>query len=56
MFESGTVDIEPSSLDKVIAISAGDSIYVTSALFCDFGTRVHSYRVEKIVGNIPSRS
>ena len=37
MFESGSLDIEPSSLTSVMALSSGNSIYVANALLQDPG-------------------
>lgn len=52
MFESGGFDFTPSQLDKVMAMSTGDSIFVAAAILCDPATRPEPYEIRRIVGNI----
>jgi hypothetical protein len=52
MFDSGTVNIEPSALSEVFAISSGNSIYVTSALLSDPSEKPNVADIRRIVGNI----
>lgn len=52
MFESGGFDFTPHQLDKVMAMSAGDSIYVAAAILCDPAIRPEPYEIRRIVGNI----
>ena len=52
MFESGGFNFLPKYLDRVIAISAGDSIYVAAPLLCDPSIQPEPHEVRRIVGNI----
>ena len=52
MFESGGLNLIPRHLDRVIAISAGDSIYVAAPLLCDPSIQPEPHEVRRIVGNI----
>ena len=52
MFESGSFDLDPELLQHVMAISAGDSIYVAAPILCDPAIVTKSYEVRRIVGNI----
>jgi hypothetical protein len=45
------VDIAPSKFTDVIAISTGDSIYVSSHLLCDPAELVNSV-LQRLVGNL----
>ena len=52
MFESGGFNPETDDLDNVMAISAGDSIYVAAPILCDPVFHRKPYEVTRIVGNI----
>ena len=52
MLESGGFDLEPDLLQHVMAISAGDSIYVAAPLLCDPAIAVGHHEIRRIVGNI----
>ena len=52
MFESGSFNPDPELLQKVMAISAGDSIYVAAPLLCDPAIVTKPYEIRRIVGNI----
>ena len=51
MFESGSFNIEPYDLQTVMAVSAGESLFVAAPLLCDPGTRPRPM-VHRIFGNI----
>lgn len=52
MFESGSIDLDPSYLNRVMAISSGDSIFVAAPILCDPARRSELHKVYKIFGNI----
>lgn len=52
MFESGGFDFLPEHLERVMAISVGDSIYVAASLLCDPSIQPEPHEVRRIVGNI----
>lgn len=53
MFETGTLDIEPSALSSVMAMSSGNSIYVANPLIRDPSEDVFDrYKVTRILGNL----
>ncbi|KAH8802162.1 hypothetical protein F5882DRAFT_457177 [Hyaloscypha sp. PMI_1271] len=52
MFESGNLNLDPSSLNSVMAISAGNSIYVSSMVLSDPYDVVPEYDIRRIVGNV----
>lgn len=52
MFESGGFNFLPEYLDRVMAISVGDSIYVAAPLLCDPSIQPEPHEVRRIVGNI----
>jgi len=52
MFESGGFDIEPLSLRGVMALSAGDSIYVADALLSDPAATRERCRIRRVFGNL----
>ncbi len=52
MFESGGFNFLPEHLDRVMAISVGDSIYVAAPLLDDPSARPEPQEVRHIVGNI----
>ncbi|TGJ84173.1 hypothetical protein E0Z10_g4603 [Xylaria hypoxylon] len=53
MMESGELDIIPSSLENVIALSSGDSIFVDSTLLQDpVGVATSSKAVKRVSGSV----
>lgn len=52
MFESGGLDLDPGDLHRVMALSAGDSIYVSAPILCDPAIHREPFEVTRIVGNI----
>jgi len=52
LFESGHCDVEPTVLEEVMALSSGDSIYVTAPLLCDPLEGKHPYEMRRVIGNI----
>ncbi|KAJ2986758.1 hypothetical protein NUW58_g4875 [Xylaria curta] len=52
MFETGEFNINPNSLQGVMALSAGDSIYVASDLISDPSENTNAHPVRRVFGNI----
>jgi hypothetical protein len=52
MFENGHVNLDPRSLQQVMALSAGNSIYVAMPLTCDPSDRPLGHEMKRILGNI----
>ena len=57
MFESGTLDIDPNTLESVMAISSGNSIYVADALLRDpvescISSGMGKHGITRILGNL----
>ena len=54
MFEIGgsDLDIEPRQLNKVMAISTGNSLYMAEYLFCDPHDELSGWGVRRAIGNI----
>ena len=52
MFEPGGFDLKPDILIRVMAVSAGDSIYVAAPILCDPAVRRKPHEVRRIVGNV----
>ena len=52
MLESGSFDLRPDNLERVMAISSGDSIYVAAPVLCDPAVRPMPYETRRIIGNI----
>ena len=52
LFESGGFNFLPKHLDRVMAISVGDSIYVAAPLLCDPSIQPAPHEVQRIAGNI----
>jgi len=50
--ESGSVDLLPKSLEKVMAISSGNSLYVAEKLLLDPCEEPGEVAIERIVGNL----
>jgi len=51
-FENVEIDLEPSSLKNVMALSCGNSIYVSAPLICDPSECPLDHEVKHIMGNI----
>jgi hypothetical protein len=51
-FESGSYNIDPEGLTSVMAVSSGDSIYVTAALINDPHEASGSTEIRRIIGNV----
>jgi hypothetical protein len=56
MFDSGTVNLEPSSLSEAFAMSSGNSIFVTGTFLDDPAKKPNAVDVRRIVGNIGETS
>ena len=52
MFESGGFDLKPDVLNRVMAVSAGDSIYVAAPVLCDSAVRTKPHEVRRVIGNV----
>ncbi|RHZ60823.1 uncharacterized protein CDV56_108611 [Aspergillus thermomutatus] len=52
MLESGSLDIDPEDLQRVFAISSGDSLYIAAPLLCDPGTEHPPYSIRRVIGNV----
>ena len=52
MCETGTSDLDPDSLEHVMAISSGNSLFITSNLVQDPAQRTQGSGVKRVVGNI----
>lgn len=52
LFESEGFNFLPEYLDRVMAISVGDSIYVAAPLLCDPSVQPEPHEVQRIAGNI----
>ena len=52
LFESGTIAAKPSSLQRVMAMSVEDSLYVAAPLLCDPSEMPQGHEVRRIRGNV----
>jgi hypothetical protein len=52
MFETGTLDLSPSSLGNVMAMASGDSLFISNTLLCDPSAVPRKHEVTRVVGNI----
>jgi hypothetical protein len=52
MLESGSLDIDPEDLQRVFAISSGESLYIAAPLLCDPGTEHPPYAIRRVIGNV----
>ena len=52
MFETGSLDMPPHMLRNVMAMSIGDSIYVSAPLLCDPSEEPEAYELKRVTGNI----
>jgi hypothetical protein len=50
--DSGWIDIQPNLLTDVMAMSSGNSIFVTSTLLCDPSETPADHEIKRVVGNI----
>ncbi|KAL9623650.1 MAG: hypothetical protein Q9160_002106 [Pyrenula sp. 1 TL-2023] len=51
-FENRAVDLDPETLASVLAISAGNSIYIAMPLTCDPIEQTHENEIKHVTGNI----
>ncbi|OJD25143.1 hypothetical protein ACJ73_03487 [Blastomyces percursus] len=51
-FDTGTVNLPPSKFENVIALSSGDSLYISSPLLCDPSDKVTASNIEHMIGNV----
>jgi hypothetical protein len=54
-FDSGSIDIPPEELGGVLAVSAGNSIYVAGVILSDPAVSVPDHQIRHITGNIGRR-
>jgi hypothetical protein len=54
MFESGGINVNPAQLKGVMAMSAGNSIFVAEILLSDPAINLPAYAIKRVVGNIGS--
>lgn len=52
MFETGSLDLNGRTLNIVMAMSIGDSIYVSAPLLSDPSETTEEYELKRVVGNI----
>jgi hypothetical protein len=52
MFESGTCNIDPSTLSEAFAMSSGNSLYIAGALLCDPIEEAKPTEIRRVIGNI----
>jgi hypothetical protein len=52
MFETGSLNCARDSLEQVMAVSAGSSIYVAAALLCDPSETPPQHAIKRVIGNI----
>jgi hypothetical protein len=52
MFETGTLDLDPSLLAQVMALASRNSIYTSSLLLCDPSDDIRGYEIKCLVGNV----
>ncbi len=52
LLESGHLNLEPDKLDNVMAISAGNCIYVAAPLLCDPWEEPQPQEIRRIMGNV----
>ncbi|PMD64787.1 uncharacterized protein K444DRAFT_205823 [Hyaloscypha bicolor E] len=51
-FESGGIDLDPDSLRNVMALSAGNSLFVAAALLRDPSVSLRGQEIRRLTGNI----
>jgi hypothetical protein len=52
MFENGLLNIDPSGLGEVMALSAANSLYIAMPLLCDPSEKPMEWEIRHVVGNI----
>ncbi|KAH7007233.1 hypothetical protein EDB80DRAFT_764269 [Ilyonectria destructans] len=52
LFESGSTTVDPTSLQQVMAMATGDSIYIAGVLLCDPHERCQAYEVRRVKGSV----
>jgi hypothetical protein len=52
LFESGSLEVPPETLDRVMALSVGDSLYIATPLLCDPSEEPNPYEICRIRGNV----
>lgn len=52
MFESGTCNLDPSSLEEAFAMSSGNSMYIAGSLLCDPHEQPNSTEIRRVIGNL----
>ena len=52
MFESGTCNLDPSTLSEAFAMSSGNSLYVAGSLLCDPYETSKNTELRRVVGNV----
>ena len=52
LLESGVHDIDPCSLEPVMALATSDSIYVAAPLLCDPWETPQGFEIRRIAGNV----
>ena len=52
MFETGVLNMHLHYFDEVVAMSAGNTLYVSEVLLCDPSTRSSPHRIRALVGNV----
>jgi hypothetical protein len=52
MFDHGSLNVDPSGLTEVMALSTGNSIYVAMPLLCDPYDIPLDFEVRRVIGNI----
>ncbi|PSN61771.1 hypothetical protein BS50DRAFT_639055 [Corynespora cassiicola Philippines] len=50
-FDSGSCDLEVSTMDNVLAVSSGDSIYIPKQIVCDPLERPRPRQLQRLLGN-----
>ena len=50
--EPGSIDIDPGSLNHVMAMSTGNSIYIAAPLLSDPAERCNDGKVKRVIGNV----
>jgi hypothetical protein len=52
MLDTGTLDMDPTYLNEVMAVSSGDSLYIAAPLLCDPATYLLPSDIRRVIGNI----
>ncbi|PGG96931.1 hypothetical protein GX51_07579 [Blastomyces parvus] len=51
-FDTGTVNLPPSKFENVMALSSGDSLYISAPLLCDPSDKVAASSIRHMIGNV----